>query len=112
MTDHFPPGPEGNSWVAAFEQDRLQAFQQAQRKYGPLVHFQIGAKRHMFLVTDPEYVEYVLIDHPEKFNRGLMYKRRSRKIGYAGRAASAATATGVMSQHLNQLKALLDEALR
>jgi 2-oxoglutarate dehydrogenase E1 component len=30
---------------------------------------------------------------------------------YAGRAASAATATGLMSKHLAQLKALLDEAL-
>ncbi|MDB5484860.1 MAG: 2-oxoglutarate dehydrogenase component, partial [Tardiphaga sp.] len=30
---------------------------------------------------------------------------------YAGRAASAATATGLMSKHLQQLKALLDEAL-
>ncbi|MFL6831455.1 MAG: 2-oxoglutarate dehydrogenase E1 component [Xanthobacteraceae bacterium] len=30
---------------------------------------------------------------------------------YAGRAASAATATGQMSRHLKQLKALLDEAL-
>ncbi len=30
---------------------------------------------------------------------------------YAGRPASAATAAGVMSQHLKQLKALLDEAL-
>ena len=31
---------------------------------------------------------------------------------YAGRAASAATATGQMPQHLKQLNALLDEALR
>jgi len=30
---------------------------------------------------------------------------------YAGRAAAAATATGMMSKHLQQLKALLDEAL-
>ncbi|MFL6837504.1 MAG: hypothetical protein ACJ8FZ_09395, partial [Bradyrhizobium sp.] len=30
---------------------------------------------------------------------------------YAGRAAAAATATGLMSKHLAQLKALLDEAL-
>src|SRR6266852_570761 len=36
---------------------------------------------------------------------------RSKKPVYAGRAASAATATGQMSQHLKQLKALLDEAL-
>ncbi|NGX96558.1 MAG: hypothetical protein G4V63_15475, partial [Candidatus Afipia apatlaquensis] len=30
---------------------------------------------------------------------------------YAGRAAAAATATGLMSKHLQQLKALLEEAL-
>jgi 2-oxoglutarate dehydrogenase E1 component len=36
---------------------------------------------------------------------------KQRKPVYAGRAASAATATGNMSQHLAQLKALLDEAL-
>jgi 2-oxoglutarate dehydrogenase E1 component len=35
----------------------------------------------------------------------------SRRPRYAGRAAAAATATGLMSKHLAQLKALLDEAL-
>jgi 2-oxoglutarate dehydrogenase E1 component len=30
---------------------------------------------------------------------------------YAGRPASAATATGLMSKHLSQLRQLLDEAL-
>jgi 2-oxoglutarate dehydrogenase E1 component len=34
-----------------------------------------------------------------------------RRPLYAGRPAAAATATGVMSQHLKQLKALLDDAL-
>jgi 2-oxoglutarate dehydrogenase E1 component len=34
-----------------------------------------------------------------------------RRPRYAGRAASAATATGLMSKHLAQLKALLDDAL-
>jgi 2-oxoglutarate dehydrogenase E1 component len=34
-----------------------------------------------------------------------------RRPRYAGRAAAAATATGLMSKHLAQLKALLDEAL-
>jgi 2-oxoglutarate dehydrogenase E1 component len=36
----------------------------------------------------------------------------SRRPRYAGRPASAATATGVMATHQAQLKALLDEALR
>ena len=35
----------------------------------------------------------------------------SRRPRYAGRPASAATATGLMSKHLAQLKAFLDEAL-
>jgi 2-oxoglutarate dehydrogenase E1 component len=36
---------------------------------------------------------------------------KHRSVRYAGRAASAATAVGVMSKHLAQLKRLLDEAL-
>jgi 2-oxoglutarate dehydrogenase E1 component len=34
-----------------------------------------------------------------------------RRPRYAGRAAAAATATGVMSQHLKQLQTFLSEAL-
>jgi 2-oxoglutarate dehydrogenase E1 component len=47
------------------------------------------------------YLEWVLnqVNAPNKRPR------------YAGRAASAATATGLMSKHLAQLKALLDDAL-
>ena len=47
------------------------------------------------------YLEWVL-------NQIYAPNRRPR---YAGRAASAATATGLMSKHLAQLKAFLDEAL-
>src|SRR6201994_1910466 len=36
---------------------------------------------------------------------------KSNRPRYAGRAASAATATGLMSKHLAQLKALLDDSL-
>jgi 2-oxoglutarate dehydrogenase E1 component len=47
------------------------------------------------------YLEWVLDQLGSKGKRPV----------YAGRAASAATATGQMPQHLKQLKALLDEAL-
>ena len=36
---------------------------------------------------------------------------KHRRPRYVGRAASAATATGLMSKHLAQLKAFLDDAL-
>jgi 2-oxoglutarate dehydrogenase E1 component len=35
----------------------------------------------------------------------------NKRLRYAGRAAAAATATGLMSKHLAQLKAFIDEAL-
>ena len=47
------------------------------------------------------YLEWVL-------NQTNAANKRPR---YAGRPASAATATGLMSKHLAQLKALLDDAL-
>ncbi|MHC2255240.1 2-oxoglutarate dehydrogenase complex dehydrogenase (E1) component-like enzyme [Bradyrhizobium embrapense] len=47
------------------------------------------------------YLEWVL-------NQANAANKRPR---YAGRPASAATATGLMSKHLAQLKALLDDAL-
>ena len=36
---------------------------------------------------------------------------RHRRVRYAGRPSSAATATGMMSKHVHELKALLEEAL-
>jgi len=36
---------------------------------------------------------------------------KHKRPRYAGRPSSAATATGLMSKHLRELKALLDEAL-
>ncbi len=47
------------------------------------------------------YLEWVL-----EQSRG-----KSKRPRYVGRAASASTATGIMSSHLKQLKAFLDEAL-
>jgi 2-oxoglutarate dehydrogenase E1 component len=38
-------------------------------------------------------------------------KTRVRRPRYAGRPASAATATGLMSKHQAQFKAFMDEAL-
>ena len=47
------------------------------------------------------YLEWVL----EKANMKV------KRAAYAGRPASAATATGLMSKHIAQLKAFLDEAI-
>ena len=36
---------------------------------------------------------------------------KHRRVRYAGRPSSAATATGLMSKHVRELKTFLDEAL-
>ena len=46
------------------------------------------------------YIEWVLAQVAGK----------TKRARYVGRAASAATATGLMSKHLAQLKAFMDEA--
>ena len=38
-------------------------------------------------------------------------KAKNTHVRYVGRAASAATASGLMSKHLRELKAFLDEAM-
>ncbi len=38
-------------------------------------------------------------------------KAKNSRVGYVGRSASAATASGLMSRHLKELKAFLDEAM-
>jgi 2-oxoglutarate dehydrogenase E1 component len=40
-----------------------------------------------------------------------MVKTPERKLRYAGRSAAAATATGMMSKHLQQRDQFLEEAL-
>jgi 2-oxoglutarate dehydrogenase E1 component len=42
---------------------------------------------------------------------GTRSKAKHTRPRYAGRSAAAATATGLMSKHLAQLNAFLDEAL-
>jgi cytochrome P450 len=80
MTGQFPPGPEGESWTTAFNADRLNYLWEANRTYGDLVHFWVGRKRHLYLVSHPDDVRYVLVEHNEKFGRGMLFKRRAGKL--------------------------------
>ncbi len=80
MTTPFPPGPDTETWAEAFNRDRLAFLVEAQRRYGDLVHFPVGKRRHLYLVSKPEYIHYVLVAHPEQFSRGLLFKRRAGRM--------------------------------
>lgn len=58
-----PPGPKAAlASYAALYLDPLRALTRAVRKYGDVVHLQIG-KRHDFLLNHPDYVRAILLDH-------------------------------------------------
>ncbi len=76
----YPPGPVDDSWMATFAQNRLAVLFEAAQTYGDLVHFPIGKKRHLYLVSNPDHIRYVLLDHPEQFGRGLVFKRRAGRV--------------------------------
>ncbi len=80
MTIPFPPGPDTDGWAETFNRERLAFLVEAQRQYGNLVHFPVGKRRHLYLVSEPEYIHYVLAAHPEQFSRGLLFKRRAGRL--------------------------------
>lgn len=80
MTNQFPPGPSDDSWMTTFAQNRLGILSDAAQTYGDLVHFPVGKKRHLYLVSNLDHIRYVLLEHPEQFGRGIVFKRRAGRI--------------------------------
>jgi cytochrome P450 len=80
MTNQFPPGPLDDSWMTTFAQNRLGVLFDAAKTYGDLVHFPVGKKRHLYLVSNLDHIRYVFLEHPEKFGRGLVFKRRAGRV--------------------------------
>jgi cytochrome P450 len=80
MTNQFPPGPLDDSWMTTFAQNRLGILFDAAKTYGDLVHFPVGKKRHLYLVSNLDHIRYVFLEYPEKFGRGLVFKRRAGRV--------------------------------
>lgn len=80
MMNLYPPGPLDDGWMATFAQNRLGVLFDAAQTYGDLVHFPIGKKRHLYLVSNLDHIRYILLEHPEQFGRGLVFKRRAGKV--------------------------------
>src|SRR5438874_4600587 len=71
----LPPGPRPLPYIGhllSLRQDPLGFLQQLQRIYGSMATIYIG-KNPAVLLFRPEYVRYVLVEHPRNFsNRGLL----------------------------------------
>jgi cytochrome P450 len=82
MTRHNPPGPHGLTFlrtVSSGKTDRLTIFSELVAHYGDLVHFLLIPTVHGYILNHPDYVRYVLVDHPELFHKGPGLKRATKR---------------------------------
>ena len=78
----YPPGPAGEFFFGssrALARDRLGFITQCRETYGDFVHLRMFG-RHAYLINDPELVRFVLVEHPEFFQKTPIFKRATRNI--------------------------------
>lgn len=76
----LPPGPKGLPFLGnlrELQNDRLNFLTQNREKYGDVVHFRIGPRR-IYQLNNPEHVQYVLVKHPEQFQKTPSLKRAAQ----------------------------------
>jgi cytochrome P450 len=77
----YPPGPKGTfpgGVLGHMQKRRLDFLLETARTYGDIAHFRIGP-RHVYLLNHPDYIHYVLVEAPEKFNKSPALKSNTRK---------------------------------
>ena len=73
----IPPGPKGRfplELVRTFQTKRLTFLQSNCEQYGDVVYFKV-AGREVYQLNDPELIQYVLVKHPEQFQKSPNLKR-------------------------------------
>ncbi len=76
----LPPGPKGLPFLGnlrELQNDRLNFLTRNRDLYGDVVHFRIGPRR-IYQLNNPEYVQYVLVKHPEQFQKTPALKRAAQ----------------------------------
>ncbi|MBI1277320.1 MAG: cytochrome P450 [Anaerolineaceae bacterium] len=75
-----PPGPKGLPFLGSIRQmlqDRIGFLTANRDQFGDIVYFQLGS-RHIYQLNNPEYVQYVLVKHPEQFQKTPALKRAAQ----------------------------------
>jgi cytochrome P450 len=79
----FPPGPEPGALdgvFSPFRRDPLTFLTEAARNYGDIVGLRFFHYR-TYLITHPDYIEDVLVNHPRKFVKGRVLQANKRLFG-------------------------------
>jgi cytochrome P450 len=81
-SNRYPPGPNGVLLAGAareFASERLAFITECRETYGDFVHFRLF-NRHAYLLNDPDHVRFVLVEHPELFQKTPLLKKNTRRI--------------------------------
>jgi cytochrome P450 len=79
----FPPGPERRALdgvFSPFRRDPLKFLTGAAREYGDIVGLRFLHYR-TYLISHPDYIEDVLVNHPRKFVKGRVLQANKRLFG-------------------------------
>jgi cytochrome P450 len=79
----FPPGPEPGALdgvFSPFRRDPLTFLTSAAREYGDIVGLRFLHYR-TYLISHPDYIEDVLVNHPRKFVKGRVLQANKRLFG-------------------------------
>src|SRR5215467_4289226 len=76
----YPPGPSQkfpNQILLRFMQKPIETLLDFGKKYGDICHFRLGKYRHAYLLNNPDYIENILVQHPDNFikTRALQISR-------------------------------------
>jgi cytochrome P450 len=83
LPSKFPPGPEPGALdgvFSPFRRDPLTFLTNAARKYGDIVGLRFLYYR-TYLISHPDYIEDVLVNHPRKFVKGRVLQANKRLFG-------------------------------
>lgn len=81
MKTILPPGPKGLPLlgnIRNLRRDRLDFIITNRDTYGDIVFYRIGPRR-VYQLNNPEYVQYVLVKHPEIFHKSSSLKRATKQ---------------------------------
>src|SRR5438105_4467043 len=79
----YPPGP--SSIIAGklfrdFMRDPIRMLMEIEKKYGEVSHFKLG-KQHIYLISDPKFIESILIRDHGNFIKSKRLQLSKRLLG-------------------------------
>jgi len=80
-----PPGPRSLPIVGCFPQlaaNPLQFLIEAARQYGDIVHLGAIGPQQLYLVTHPDYLNYIFLENNKNYTKGTNFKGQEVAITF------------------------------